>query len=89
MSGVINFKQRSKNALGCKQCAKEADEKEKRLKKLLSTSQRAGCKCGRKMQHKDSCPMHLRFFGDVPFLGCDVTTREEADWLAERKRKAR
>ena len=71
----------------------ETTERDRRrhLEHLMKTSRRSACTCQRPLAHADACPMHMRFFGEQPYPGCDVMTREDSDWLLSqrhpRKRK--
>ena len=58
---------------------------------LAKRSKRKGCVCQRLTGHAEKCPMHISYFGEMPYPWCDVMTRDESEWLRDRSdsKKAR
>ena len=79
------FKQDRRFRLLCLACVDAERLREAKLRKLMRTSKRAACKCNRVSNHTEKCPMHPRTFGERPYPGCDVMTREDYEWLQARK----
>lgn len=73
----------------CAECAATMQQKLRCLRDLMQKSKRQGCSCG-KPAHAEHCVMSPRTYGERPYPGCDVMSREESAWLALQKgRRAR
>lgn len=80
---VQNFNNRG-GQLKCAICSKEEERRQQRLEDLLKTSKQR-CKCGKPI-HTDRCPLSSMNNKGRPWEGGDVMGREDADWLANRKK---
>ena len=89
LDSLRNFKRNASWELLCHTCHEAAKTKLERLKKLMTQSRRAACKCKRFEGHAESCPMHPRLAGERPYPGCDVMSREDAEWLQARTKRKR
>jgi hypothetical protein len=92
-----HFKDRG-GVLTCVQCRAsfkqqlDNDQQEERtLRAKAKRSKRKGCVCQRLAGHAEKCPMHIYYFGEMPYPWCDVMTRDESEWLRDRSdsKKAR
>ena len=68
----------------CKTCSAA---KEQRLRELMKTSKRKRCTCVHPLAHTERCAMHISFAGERPYPGCDVMSKEDSDWLQQRRKK--
>ena len=84
---IKNYRNKETSFLLCNTCNEKENKKLQRLRALMQKSQRRACKCGNPLGHKTNCPMFPSKFGEKPFPGCDVMTREDYEWLSYRKHR--
>ena len=57
---LSSWKKDQRHRMRCKDCNKNASDREKHLQRLMKKSRRAECTCQRPLAQAGQCPMHMR-----------------------------